>query len=368
MTLVKRKLGGTDLPTDKTGNTDKWSDGISQQLSGSSERVNVKMVPLDQVKLDPNNARILHFSYDELRKGPKLSDYTTQDGFDQDAFSLAVANYCKGKIDETVKIEEYLSLAELAQSIKNPSGLINPITTYLDGMEFVLIAGHRRTLAHYILGAQFIAAKVLDQKPSLLSHSILQWKENLDRSDLNLAEQIRNLSRIISEWEAENQQTISVRKLADLINQAKTKASWYLSIYRETKQNALFAKCIESENIVSLEIAYYISQMKNKDAQTILLNELLSGVKISFYQLLSRAKEPVLSPDSKQNASFQVPALKINTKENLKIMQKLINMIASTNKIKDLEKHIVKENFNTKKGVMAAWEKICLHIQEEENG
>lgn len=257
------------------GQTAKWAASIEAQIGDvNKEDINTQYINLDQIMFDPENSRSLALSIDDVRNGPKLpkGDY---DAVTQDAFKEYVEEYFESSNNKSVKIDEYLSLANLAASIKTPENLINPVTGYMDGMKFRLIAGHRRTLAHYILDCPHISAKLLSNQPSPLGLSLIQWSENEDRENLSVRDQIKAVSRIINAWETENQKPISVSKLTTLISSKKTKSAWFLKLCKNT--DAEISELIENDVLSSLELGYKIASIKNKDERASAIKDIRNG-------------------------------------------------------------------------------------------
>lgn len=85
------------------------------------------------------------------------------------------------------------ALLELAASIR-ANGLLQPITVRPDGDKYIIIAGERRYRAHQIIGAEAVKAIVLDI--DLDRATRLQLVENLNRADLNPAEEYQAYRRL----------------------------------------------------------------------------------------------------------------------------------------------------------------------------
>lgn len=95
--------------------------------------------------------------------------------------------------------EDYGDLGELARSIKE-RGLIHPIAVQSDTGEppFILAAGGRRFLACKLLEMQEITCRIYDHPLTQLELRAIELLENIDRKDLNFAEECR-LKRNIHE-------------------------------------------------------------------------------------------------------------------------------------------------------------------------
>jgi hypothetical protein len=369
------KLGGKKpigSEITKDNNVKKWSDGIAQQSSKQSTPLNIQMVPLSQIKIDPKNARSFTITFEEIKKAPKLQPYQSPEEAD---FIKAVETYFSATPSPALKqkIEEYLTLAELAHSISEPSKLINPVTAYLDGMEFQLIAGHRRTFAHFILGADIIATNIVPKPATALEHFMTQWKENEDREDLTLLEKLMSLSQTIKAWENVNNETMSITKLMTLLNLKKTKAHWYLNTVRAYDNDPFFRKLISSKKLNSLEAAFSITNLKDnaerqKQINNLLLEETINFKKVSEKLSLSEQTTnppPVRSPDSK--LFLKKAGLKMNNETNRKFIGTVINILLSSPSLAGVNKKIEGLNLSSKKGLTEAWLVIYEAIGSNEN-
>lgn len=338
----------------------KWNEGISQQKDIKSESLNVQMIPLSQIKLDPDNSRSINITLADVRNGPKLLSNSFVNDETEIEFKNKVELYFENHPNKEEKIVNYTSLAFFAASIGDPTKLINPITVYLEGMQFCLLAGHRRTLAHYIMGANKIAARIVSSQPNKYEHSLLQWKENKDREDLSLHDEIDNIRRVVGAWEEENEGVISVRKLMTVLSIKKTKAACYLSVTRSVMSDKKIFEAIKKGVLSSLELSYNICLMKNKQGRDDILNELLSGNKLSYKQAMARIKNQeitVLLPQ-KEKLSTSSNGLKIVKTTNIKAISKIIKLIIKSPEFKNHQHELAMIDTNTKPGILAAWQKI----------
>ena len=258
------------------GNPSKWVESIKYQLEDiENNGVNTQFVNIEQVILDPNNSRAINISLNEIKNGPKLpkGEFNEEN---QELFETLVKDYFKDHEDRQNKIRDYMDLSILAASIKNPDNLMNPITVYLgNNMQFNLIAGHRRTLAHYIMDSKRICARILTIRPSELDINLLQWSENQDREDLSLSDQLTAINKIILSWETKNCNKITLGKLIALLSIKKTKAAWLLKLHKT--QDLEILNLIKKGHITSIETAYKLISISNKDEREIVINEILNG-------------------------------------------------------------------------------------------
>lgn len=317
------------------GTSSKWAESIKYQLNDiESSIINTRFINLEQVILDPNNHRTISCSLEDIKNGPKLP----KEEFNEDtqiSFEKSVQNYFKNCDGYSNKIKDYMELANLAVSIKTPDNLINPITVYLDNnMFFNLIAGHRRTLAHYLIESKKISARILPKKPSELDKNLLQWSENQDRENLTLSDQLSAISKIIVSWEKENNTKISLARIITLLSIKKTKAIWFLKLYRT--QDPEILDLIHKGAVSSLETAYKIACIPNKEEKLLAVTGILNG-EIKNAKFITRKKEELKTKNTKQHTAdkiggrskFKIDTINISikSKENLNFFQHIIRTL-----------------------------------------
>ncbi|MBV9575926.1 MAG: ParB/RepB/Spo0J family partition protein, partial [Gammaproteobacteria bacterium] len=157
------------------------SQGLEETIESAqhySGELRVDIIPIRKIAFDPSNPRDLAITVQDIQMGISTTD-----------------------TEKARKTKELASLQSIAHSIKS-QGMINPITVYKYGEKYHLIAGERRTLASLVAGKADIQAKILDEKPNELKISLLQWIENIERSDLSLWERINNLKTIVQAYAA----------------------------------------------------------------------------------------------------------------------------------------------------------------------
>lgn len=358
--LKKKNLGST--PT-QAPTMSKWAQGIEHHKPKPTTNINVKMLPLRLIKPDPKNARGLILTDIDIQAGPKLKVFP----FDEEAqkkFLSELKEFFKDDASAEKKIEEYLSLALLAASIEDPSKLHQPILVIANDYEFCMIFGHRRRLAHFILDAEEILCRIVNEEPSELEHRLTQFKENKDRENLDLSSELRAFYGVVDAWETEHQQSISISKVMALLQQKKTKAAWVLAVLKHMKDNRLFERAIHSNVITSLEIAYNLTAMEDRRLQEELLNALMAGKEFSYKQMMARIKNPELavrSPDTlKRKTDY---GLKIGRDTNLKALSKIVKLIIKNPEFREHQKEFAMLNIESKPGISKAWEKI-FHLLE----
>ena len=354
MTAAKFKAFGTkssENTKQKVGaNIDNLVSSLEHGLQESKPPVNVQYIPISSIVFDHKNPRILSLTVDEIKSGPKLDAHLQTD--DMAHFEQLVQSHFE---QNELKVRDYLDLADLALSIRTPHNLINPITVRAEQLSFHLIAGHRRTFAHIILGLKEISATILNVA-SGLDHSVLQWKENKDRADLSFIEQMHNLMQLSNEYEKSYRKNITARSLFDLLGLKKAWAGRYLNIIEEYQQNDKFKQAIEAQAINSVDAATLIikiaPELKNK-----LLDEMINGKKFSLTDLKKTMSEIKTSTKIKSVSS------PIRSKEDIGAYRKILNIILEHPSFNHLNKELENLNFDKKKDLQAGWEKIVKTIK-----
>ncbi|MCS5712812.1 ParB/RepB/Spo0J family partition protein [Candidatus Berkiella aquae] len=243
-------------------------DSLDSQLS-KIEFLNAKYLPLQAIHLDPDNPRKLSIDINDVLNGPKLPEEPFDDEV-QDAFKETLKQHFGVEDNKKQKIQDYLSIALLASSIKVPERLIQPICVYGKGNKYILLAGERRTLAHHVMGAKFIAANIIIE-PENKEKALLQYIENSSREDLSLKDKYGAIRKIISYYS----ESVSARSLASILRISKSQAQKYSKICKE--ENIIFKRAIETGVLTSPEDAYNIIKSNDSNMITNICNLLLKG-------------------------------------------------------------------------------------------
>lgn len=244
-------------------------DAISRTMAIANTyagELTIEVLSLDKIELDPENARELTLTIDDVRKGIDKEDPL----------------YEKKKKD-------WRSLESLANTIKN-NQLINPIFVYRFGNKCRLIAGERRTLASVIAGKNEIIARIASERPVGTKLKVLQWIENNERSDLSLAERLSSLEALAKEYFIENKldandDTITAKVLSDITGMSITQARRYVLILASSVE---IKNAIHEGKLENIKIAELICSAKTKEHQKELLMACFSGKTFETIQQLRK--------------------------------------------------------------------------------
>lgn len=138
-------------------------------------------------------------------------------------------------------------ILELADSIRR-IGLINRITLYKEGDEYVLIAGYRRYLAHIKIGAELVPAKVMWKADKQIE--AITFDENYQREDIGLVDEARWFQEII------DSRGLTQVELCKRLNRSEAYVSDHLKIlqFPTSVLDALGAK------LISLAVAQQLAR------------------------------------------------------------------------------------------------------------
>ena len=241
------------------------SDGLEQTIAAAHSYANylrIDVIPLKKIETDPENPRTLLVSLQDILNG--LSN-------DDPEF---------GK-----KSEEIESLQSLANSIED-QGIINPILVYEYNGIYRLIAGERRTLASALAKRSDIQAKILDSKPNELKIRVLQWIENIERSDLSLTERIGNLDKIVSAFAEQKQILPSEVKITDISKLIGCTKSHAINLKAVLNADDELKKLIADNKIKNLEKAALITQIQSDVIQKQAMDECVNGATLKRLKVL----------------------------------------------------------------------------------
>lgn len=249
------------------------SQGLEETIESAQNyfgELRVDIIPIRKIELDPANPRDMAITIQDVQLGINELDN-----------------------EKIRKRNELESLQSIANSIKM-QGIINPILVYKHGEKYRLIAGERRTLASVLAGKSDIQAKILDEKPDELKISLLQWIENIERSDLTLWERLNNLKTIVSSYaKSRNIQPtqITIAELSDLICCVKSHAMNYKTVLNA---DAELIHLIAENKIKNLEKAALIADISEKELRQQAIDACIAGATLK--QLKSIADQANIKP------------------------------------------------------------------------
>lgn len=289
-----------------------------------SGALNIDVVPIRKIDLDPENPRDLALTFADVF-----------DGLSQD--------------DEQYerKAKEKESLQTMVKSIKE-QGVLNPIIVYKFGEKYRLITGERRTLASILAGKDSIQARVIEGKPSPLTLGLLQWVENIEREDLTLWERLRNLEKITLAFSEEEKKTIdeiSGIELSQIIGCSQQHATNYKSVLGASSKLKIL---IKNNQIKNLEKAALIARAPF-EKQDELMDACLNGATLKTLKALAENKIETKKDKKQENRGRQATRVNFGATKNTQVAKIIIDTILESSRfqhIRGLLPAVEWENFS----------------------
>jgi ParB family chromosome partitioning protein len=322
------------------------SSGLEETISAAhnySSELRVDIIPIKKIEVDPENPRDFLININDLYEGISPSD----------------SNFSR-------KIQEKESLETLAHSIKE-QGILNPIIVYKHAEKYRLIAGERRTLASIIAGFNDIQAKILDVKPSALKISILQWIENVERSDLTLWEKLRNLEKIISVYAHSKGTTfdqVTITELSNLIGCAKSHAINYKAVLISDQE---IKNLIHENKIRNLEKAALLSNIKSLDIRKNAIDACLNGAQLKKLKMIAElglGKNPSGKIKSVERRGRQSRTVNFGVTKNVNVARLIVDSVLNNNSLSHISDYFKDINWNDYKSITDTFKQLVKKLEE----
>lgn len=323
------------------------SDGLEQTIAAAhnySSDLRVDVIPLKKIETDPDNPRALSISLDDIINGITEDDPF----FDQ-------------------KSQEILTLQSLTNSIQE-QGIINPIIVYEYNGKYRLIAGERRTLASALAKKVDIQAKILDRKPDEVKIRVLQWMENIERSDLSLAEKMDNLEKIVDAYARHNKisrQEVSITDISHLVGCVKSHA---MNLKTVLDADADIKELISKNQIRSLEKAAVISNIQSQNLKKEALSECLNGATLKqLKSILEKDKDKVKQKSyetfSTQKAGRPTLSVNFGKTPNVQVAGIILKSIISNPELSSLGLQVDDLDFKSPKSISDAFKILVRKLE-----
>jgi len=318
-------------------NKTDWASSIANQHLNSQQvkDVLVKTLPLDSIHADEDNPRSLAITAQEIQY------VVNQHPFSIESLERSARDYLDAYI-ETIesksgltgkKLGDFINVIEFAASIKHVDALIQPIVVWREGTLFHLIVGERRWLAHQVLQAKTIAAKIYQLRPDQLTIDKMQWDENESRERMNLWDRVNRVEKIIEGHYSLRE--ASKTTLSTLIGKSASEAARYLSVLR--CKNPALKKAIQEGRINNLTVAEKLASKTPTE-----LNQTLNGIK----------------------KTSTAPAIKLAKSSNLNELNTFLSAVANTFHFEEVDHfHTIKNH----KDMAQAMEKLIQHVVKQQN-
>ena len=323
------------------------SDGLEQSIAAAhnySSDLRVDVIPLSKIETDPDNPRSLLISLDDITNG-----ITNDDPFFEQ------------------KTQEIESLQSLSNSIKE-QGIINPVIVYEHNGKYRLIAGERRILASGLAQKTDIQAKILDGKPDEVKIRVLQWIENIERSDLSLAEKIDNLEKIIDAYARQNQissREVTITDISQLVGCVKSHA---MNLKTVLEADGDIKELIAKNQIRSLEKAAVISNIASVNLRKKALDECLNGATLKQLKSYLEKDKSTQKTPSLENIVVQKagrPTLSVNFGKtpNVRVAGIILKSLITNPDISNLEMEVDSLDFESPKCISDAFKTLVRKLE-----
>ncbi len=258
------------------------------------------------------------------------------------------------KIYKGEKLDDFISLRELSQSIKN-EGLIQPITAYESGNDYLLIAGERRFLAHLLLKAVEIRA-LIKPRPADFNLAKIKLIENVQREDLNLAEMITGLVVTNDLHKKENEgRSMKRADIIKAISVGKTTASRYYKILQGPVD---VITAIHNNELTQLEIAAEISSIQDVKERSRMIDIVMNGRNKSEAKDLIK-KSITSARKKKKGVGRSLTSVPLGKVANTKIVQLIIETCAQSGIVDKPDTGI---DWNDYAQIRDVWQQFIINI------
>lgn len=312
--------------------------GAAQNYSGE---LRIEVIPLKKIEVDPDNPRDLSISFEDVYSGIQRTD----------------SDFAK-------KGQELLSLQSLAHSIRE-QGIINPIVVYKFGEKYRLVAGERRSLASILAGKIDIQAKILDSKPNELKISLLQWIENIERSDLSLWERLKNLEKIVTAFSTRKNigsHEVTVTELSHLIGCTKPHAMNYKAVLNADEK---LKQLIYENKIKNLEKAALIADVTNEALKQNLMEACIAGAPLKKLKIIiDQNKEKKIIKKVAETRGRQSSSFNLGTTKNLKVAKLILDSILKNEMISHISERYKNVDWNDFRSVTSTFKDLMKQLEQ----
>jgi ParB family transcriptional regulator, chromosome partitioning protein len=316
------------------------SDGLEQTIVAAqnySSALRIDVIPLRKIELDPDNPRTLTITPYDIEHGLVTDDLRYSE-----------------------KSKDLESLQTLSSSICE-QGLINPILVYENNGLYRLIAGERRTLASLIAKKTDIQAKILDEKPDELKIRLLQWIENIERTDLSLTERIDNLEKIISAFAKQKNidlQKVRITDISKLIGCTKSHA---ISLKAVLNADPDIKKLIVENKIRNLEKAALLTSIESPELRERAITQCLQGATLKKLKLYLEKDKPQDVNNIKDSDSF---VIHLGSTTNVQVAKIVFDAIVSDESFKNTVPDFNARDIDNPKALSHAFKQLIKKLEE----
>jgi len=213
-----------------------------------------------------------------------------------------------------------------------------------------------------------IQAKILDGKPDEVKIRVLQWIENIERSDLSLAEKIDNLEKIIDAYARQNQissREVTITDISQLVGCVKSHA---MNLKTVLEADGDIKELIAKNQIRSLEKAAVISNIASINLRKKALDECLNGATLK--QLKSYLekdklthKQPSLENIVVQKAGRPTLSVNFGKTPNVRVAEIILKSLITNPDISNLEIEMENLDFESPKCISDTFKTLVRKLE-----
>lgn len=318
------------------------TQGLEETITAAqsySGELRIDVIPLEKIEIDPENPRDLNLSFNDVTYGIKDTDPK-----------------------KAIKLKEIEALESLVNSIKD-QGILNPVIVYKYNDKYRLVAGERRTLASILAKKVDIQAKILDEKPTEYKIRLLQWIENIERSDLSLWERLNNLEKIINAYALTKKQSIeniTATEIATIIGCSKPHAS---NLKAVLNANSEVKQLIQNNEIKNLEKAALIVSISSKDLRDQAITECKDGATLKRLKHISESYKVVI-PKKYETRGKPSTSIKLGSTKNLNVAKIILDSILKNASLSHVAHHFKNIDFNDYRSVGETFKDLLKKLEE----
>ncbi len=319
------------------------AQGLEETIESAQNHygeLRVDVLPLGKIETDPDNPRDLAITFQDLQQGIVTHDK-----------------------EFMRKTEELEGLQSLAHSIKT-QGIINPVTVYKHGERYRLIAGERRTLASILAGKTDIQARILDNKPGELKISLLQWVENMERTDLSLWERLKNLEKILAAHARSKQLSpaeLSITEISQLIGCTKPHAMNYKTVLHA---DSTIRKLIAEDKIRNLEKAAVIADIEPGDVRARAIQACLEGATLkqlkTFHLPANRKTSHARAIETRGR---QTTTIQLGMTKNSEVAKRILDILLNHHSLRQLAPQFKGIDWSNPRSLSEAFKSLLKKIE-----
>lgn len=320
------------------------SDGLEQTIVAAqnySSALRIDIIPIKKIELDPDNPRTLTITPHDIING----------------FSIDDSQY-------EAKSADLTSLQSLSASIQE-QGIINPILVYENNGMYRLIAGERRTLASILAKKTDIQAKILDGKPNELKIRLLQWIENIERSDLTLMDRMDNLGKIVSAFAKQHDLGMHEVRITDISQLIGCTKSHAMNLKAVLNADSEIKQLIAENKIRNLEKAAILTAIQTSTLRQRAISDCIQGAtlkKLKIYLDQDKTKSEI-SDTNRLNHPDSI-MIHFGVTNNMHVAKVIFDSIVSHKALADIASEFEMIDTENPKEISHAFKKLIKKLEE----